>query len=132
MKEIFFDVPSFRGRLKISRSGKVLSLITGKILRLSVLPTGYITLILMMKNPRRSKTLYLHRLLAETFIKNPNNKPQVNHKNGIKKDNSISNLEWCTQSENNFHAVRVLGHKRNVSGLTEWREKKRALNAISN
>lgn len=82
---------------------------------------GY--LISTFRNNGIIKTVKLHRLVLLTFIPNPLNKPQVNHINGIKDDNRVDNLEWCTASENQNHAIKiglktgVKGNKNNLSKL---------------
>ena len=65
---------------------------------------GYAKIIIKVNGVHHNKLV--HRLVATTYIDNPNNKPQVNHKDGDKSNNNISNLEWCTQSENNIHAFK--------------------------
>lgn len=64
---------------------------------------GYLRIKLTKNN--KSKRIMLHRIIAEAFIQNLNNKPFINHINSNKKDNRIENLEWCTQSENVKHSV---------------------------
>lgn len=66
---------------------------------------GYLKLNLRIND--KNKAVYIHRLIAEAFIPNPKLLPCVNHKNGIKKDNRIENLEWCTYTENNRHAFDI-------------------------
>lgn len=63
---------------------------------------GYINVCLSKNNKKYMR--FIHRLVAEAFIPNPYNFPQVNHKDGDKSNNNISNLEWCTQSDNIKHS----------------------------
>ena len=73
-------------------------------------------------NKNIGKNMLIHRLIAQAFIPNPENKPQINHKNGIKIDNRIENLEWCTITENIRHAFKIKlnsGRK----GESQWNAK---------
>jgi hypothetical protein len=66
------------------------------------IPTGY--MLLVLHSPKtKPKGFYIHRLVAETYIPNPNNYPEVNHKNKVRNDNRIENLEWCTKKQNVQH-----------------------------
>ena len=71
-------------------------------------PTGYCTVSLDKKG------CYIHRIIAGTFIPNPEQKPLVNHKDGNRRNNRVSNLEWATQSENIQHAVKMGLHNRAI------------------
>ena len=70
----------------------------GKILKFSISKNGYAKVIL--RNREKNKTYLIHRLVAEHFISNPNNLPQINHKDENKLNNCINNLEWCSISYN--------------------------------
>lgn len=80
---------------------------------------GY--LIIVLYSGKNRKTYSVNRLVAEAFIPNPNNKPHVNHKNGVRTDNRVENLEWNTVSENIIHSYDVL--KRKGSNVSRGRLK---------
>jgi hypothetical protein len=77
----------------------------------------YHSVLLYDKNIK--KECSIHRLLAQAFIPNPENKSCVNHKNGIKTDNQIKNLEWVSQSENHIHAYQILNIKKNCKEINQ-------------
>lgn len=112
MEEEWRDVAGYEGLYQISNFGRVKSLPRNgatnkpKILRPNIKKTGYIHYVLRKNNA--PKTFSAHRLVANAFISNPNNLPQVNHINGDKANNSVDNLEWCTQLENIRHRSEVL------------------------
>lgn len=111
--EIWKDVVGYEGLYQVSNLGNVKSLNyrskgISKILKYSLL-YGYPSLSLTKDGIY--KTYRIHRLVAIAFIDNPNNKPQVNHKNGNRADNSLNNLEWVTNKENVIHAYKVLNRQ---------------------
>lgn len=92
----------------ISSNGTVINKITKRELKQD-LSTGYASVVLSNKGYKRR--FLVHRLVAELFIPNVENKPCVNHKDGNKTNNDVSNLEWVTYSENAIHSHKVLGNK---------------------
>ena len=108
----------YENRFLISSNGMVYSLYNYHQMKLETLPNGYVYLPIMLQKPKRHVlTAYIHRLVALTFIPNPLNKLTVNHKDGNVLNNNVCNLEWATMSEQNYHACRVLGRKRDTSKI---------------
>ena len=102
--EIWKEIEGYDGDYLISNLGKVKSLKYNKeyILKQGIDGSGYHFVNLYKNNI--SKMFFVHRLVSKAFIPNPENKPEINHKNGIKSNNQFSNLEWATSSENTKHA----------------------------
>lgn len=111
MNEEFLDIPGFQGRYQINKQGDVLSLRRSGA-KQHLLPAktekGYRRVFLYIGD--KSKGFQVHRLVALTFIPNPDEKPFVNHKDGNKRNNTVENLEWCTRAENQKHSREVLGN----------------------
>ena len=98
---IFIDIENYEGVYGINRRGDVRNNKTGRILKSNYgQPYAYVT---PSKN-NKAKRLNIHRAVAIAFIPNPENKETVNHINGIKHDNNVTNLEWATRGENEKHA----------------------------
>ena len=109
-KEIWKDIKGYEGLYQISSYGKVMIISSGKMLKPEITEKGYLRYELN-KNGKR-KRFKAHRLVGMNFIENNNNLPQINHKDGIKTNNHVSNLEWCDNSHNVRHAVRLGLYKR--------------------
>lgn len=112
MQEIWESVNGYEGLYEVSNLGRVRSLkratTSGVVLKQTV-KHGYMHVCLSKEGKPSTKSV--HRLVAEAFIANPMDKPVVNHLDGDKTNNAVSNLEWATYSENELHSYMVLGKK---------------------
>jgi hypothetical protein len=125
-EEIWMNIPGYEGYYQASNFGRIRSLqrkitqkshknyymrfFKGKILQPRKQNSNYY-LVWLSKDGVPSAQL-VHRLVALTFIPAVTNKPCINHKNGIKTDNRIENLEWCSYSENIAHSHTIIGRKK--------------------
>lgn len=111
-QEIWKQMPG-HPEYKISNFGNIKSFkidrVNGKCIHPGDNGHGYKLIHLYENN--HGERYYIHRLVASVFIQNNNNLPQINHKNGLKYDNRVNNLEWCTMSQNVKHSINVLGRK---------------------
>jgi len=125
MKEAWVPIFGYEGRYEVSNTGKVKTLSYNKtgearLMKLTVSNGGYHVVTFGTKTRKQFK---VHRLVATMFIENPGNKETVNHKDGNKLNNSVSNLEWMTSGENLKHAhetglINIFGTKNGSAKLT--------------
>ena len=121
MDEIWKDIPGYKGRYQASNLGRIKSLkrkvkiLNGKrtvrerIMKMTKDKDGYYRAGLNKPSVYNTVPMFTHRLIGKAFIPNPENKPQINHKNGVKDDNRVENLEWVTNQENMTHSYYILG-----------------------
>lgn len=122
MNEIWKDIEEFKGNYQVSNTGRVRRIKDYsnqyatwnngyKILTARKHSNGYLRVMLSINGKHYDR--YIHRLVAQTFIDNPNNYAEINHIDGNKKNNRIENLEWCNRSHNNKHAYQIGLHTLN-------------------
>lgn len=121
MKEIWKDIEGYEGLYQVSTKGRVKSLdysvqrwrvqqmetvhFKGRFLKSLILRNGYLGVQLHNFGKRKPRIYRIHQLVAKAFIPNPNNYPQVNHKDENITNNCVENLEWCTQEYNNAYGT---------------------------
>lgn len=104
MKEVFKDIKDYEGLYQVSNLGRVYSIRTNKFLKPKLNRCGYLSVNLKYKGSRVTKSI--HRLVAEAFIENVNDLPQVNHIDEDKTNNCVDNLEWCSAKYNINYGTR--------------------------
>lgn len=129
--EIWKPIAGFDGCYEVSNLGHVKSIgrlckrklfggfmkVKERIMKPHLNKFGYQQIYLSRGGVR--KRYSVHRLVALSYIPNPNGKPNVNHIDGNPKNNKVENLEWCTQSENSLHSIHVLGNKHGVGNKNQ-------------
>lgn len=126
MEEVWKDIEGYEGLYQVSNLGRVRSVdryvrtsrgnglkpVKGKIIKQAVL-SGYVCVRLHKNN--KEKTHLVHRLVANAFIPNHNNLPEINHKDENKQNNLISNLEWCDRAYNVHYGTGIKRNKESQS-----------------
>lgn len=126
-REVWKDIEGYSGIYQVSTFGNIRRIESivkmrfgtrkcrARNLKVSANKKGYKNVMLCVNNSRN--TTLIHRIVAKTFIPNPDNKPHVNHKDGDPRNNNVSNLEWATVRENELHKIHVLNKKPSIKNF---------------
>lgn len=118
---IWKDIPGYEGLYKVSNTGKIFSVVTNRELSVIQKKDGY-TCISLCDKDHNKKQYRVHQLVAKAFIPNPNNLPMINHKNEIKNDNRVENLEWVTAQQNSSYGTRPERISEKLKGVPKSKE----------
>ena len=118
---IWKDIPGYEGLYKVSNTGKVFSCVTNRELSVIQKKDGY-TCITLCDKDHNKKQYRIHQLVAKAFIPNPNNYPFINHKNEIKNDNRVENLEWCSIKYNSSYGSAPKKISEKLKGVPKSKE----------
>ena len=118
MMEEWRAVPGYEGLYEVSNKGNVRNVRRNTLLRLQKTNDGYIR-VFLYKNGIRT-VLSVHRLVAKIFIENPDNLPQVNHRDENPSNNNVDNLEWCTAKYNLSYGTRIIRIRETAIKNSSW------------
>ena len=129
--EIWVDIKDYEGLYQVSNFGFIKSLGSSRNIAQNKIATRKQKILkinsscdynrVVLSKNGKIKTFFVHRLVAIAFIENSENKSEVNHINGIKRDNRSINLEWVTRKENHTHYLEILKNKKPTSmGALHW------------
>ena len=126
--EIWHDIEGYEGLYQISNKGRVKSLYKGSERILKPLDNGREYLRAHLTKENTSKHIRIHRLVAQAFIPNPHNLPEINHKDENKKNNCVENLEWCDRRYNVNYGTRnervsrkIFQYSKSGEFIREWK-----------
>lgn len=124
MEEIWKKAKGLEERLLVSSKGRVFDILKNRLAKQFLTGRGYYSVTLWYGSQENRKNYIVSRLVAQAFIPNPNNLPQVNHKDGNKLNNCVDNLEWVSARDNNIHAIKT--------GLRNYEKVKKPILQIKN
>lgn len=110
------DIKNYEGLYAVTSCGKIWSYHSKKFLKLSTDSEGYLKVCLYKDNGK--KQYYIHRLVAMAYLPNPENLPQINHKDENKTNNCLQNLEWCDSKYNNNYGTKIDRQKKPILQFT--------------